>query len=245
MGKTLADPAWRERISREAAGFGIDRAAGMQRFGQRRGGKRLDADDLDAAAIPSGDPRDQAASADRHQQRVDIRGLLIELHANAALSQDGFVLVKGMNRHGAALAHPCFAGGERVGIAVTFDDQIGAVLADALDLGCRRHAWNEDLGRPLQLHRGVSDRGAVVAARCGNHAARGHVASEQICKGAARLERSRALKKFELETKPARSETEVAGVNLTDWRAPDIRPYVISRRAICCGVMTSDTWNRG
>jgi hypothetical protein len=33
------------------------------------------------------------------------------------------------------------------------------------------------------------------------------------------------LKKFELKTKPARSETEVAGVNRDDWRAPDIRPY--------------------
>ena len=39
---------------------------------QRRRQPGLDADDLDAALVPGGDAADQAAAADRDQQRVEV-----------------------------------------------------------------------------------------------------------------------------------------------------------------------------
>src|SRR4029077_18324141 len=98
-------------------------------------GKRLDADDLDAARIPGGDAGDQAAAAHRDQHRIDIRRLALELEAERSLSHDGFVLIEGRHRHGAGFPHPGFASGERIGVAVALDREIGAIVADTLHLG--------------------------------------------------------------------------------------------------------------
>ena len=46
---------------------------------QRRRGLGLDADHPDAAAVPGRDAADQAAAADRHQQRVEVGRLRLEL----------------------------------------------------------------------------------------------------------------------------------------------------------------------
>ncbi len=68
----LPDAAWRWRVRRQATCFRIYGMAGLQRLGKRRGGKGFDADDLDTAGIPRSDSRDQAATSDRDEERVDI-----------------------------------------------------------------------------------------------------------------------------------------------------------------------------
>ena len=75
----LADAARCQRIRRHAAAFSIDRMSGGERLCQGWTSERLDADDLDAAGVPSGDAGDQPATADRDQHRVDIGRLFIKL----------------------------------------------------------------------------------------------------------------------------------------------------------------------
>ena len=95
--------------------------------------------------------------------------LLGELQAERSLPEYGLVLVVGVNRHCAALLQPALACSERIGITFAFDDQVGAVLANARDLGWRRNARNVNFRRHLPLHRRVGDRRAVIAARgCGH-----------------------------------------------------------------------------
>ena len=104
-----------------------------------------------------------------------------------------------MDRHGAALLHPLFAGGERAGIAVALDDQVGAVFPDARDLGRRGNAGNEDPCRHLQRHRRIGHRRSVVAARGRNHAGRGNIADQEIGEAAPGLEGAGVLKRLQLE----------------------------------------------
>jgi len=57
---------------------------------------------------------------------------------------------------------------------VVADNQIGAIIADALDLGGRRDARHEDLGGLGQFLRGIGDSGTVIAARGSNDTGRRH-----------------------------------------------------------------------
>ncbi len=115
-----------------------------------------------------------------------------------------------------------------IGVALAADHQIGAIGADARDLGRRRHRRHEDLRRHAAAHRGVGDRGAVVAARRRDHAGRRHRAGQQIGEGTARLERARMLQLLELEGQCCAPKTEIlpeiGAVELDHGRAPDIRP---------------------
>ena len=95
----------------------VDGLAGLERHGQRR---RASArrHDLDAAGEPGGDAADQAAAADRDQQGVEIGQLFLELQPERALADQGLGLVEGVDRHRAGLRRPCFARGQRIGVAL-------------------------------------------------------------------------------------------------------------------------------
>src|SRR6185437_16358598 len=81
--------------------------------------------------VPGGDPGNQTAAADRNQQRVDLRRLLFELHAEGTLPEQRLILIERVDRHGTGFFRPCHALGERVRIAIARDGEIGAIVADA------------------------------------------------------------------------------------------------------------------
>ena len=58
------------------------------------------------------------------------------------------------------------AGGQRLGVDLAADGQLGAVAADARDLGRRGDLGDEDARLASEPHGGVGHGGAVVAARC-------------------------------------------------------------------------------
>jgi len=171
------------------------------------------------AAIP-----DQPAAAHGHEKRIDIRRLFFEFQPERSLSDDGFVLIERRHRQCAGLPRPCLAGGERIRIAVAFYHQLGAIFANALHLGRRSDAWDEDLCRLPELHRGIGDSRAVIAPRCRDDAGFRHVAGQQIGESAARLERARMLKQFELEREGMRWNAKLGAVDRHDRRSPDMGP---------------------
>jgi hypothetical protein len=98
-----------------------------------------------------------------------------------------------MDCQGARIRRPGLARRQGIGIAIADNDQVGTVVPDAPDIGRRRNGRHEDLGRDAKPHRRVGDGRAVIATRCRDHAGGRHLASEQVRKGAARLERAGML----------------------------------------------------
>jgi hypothetical protein len=131
----VPDTPRRERVGSDATGLGIDGTACVHRAMQRRRQFRLDRDDPDLAGEPRRDAADQSAAADRQQQRIDRRGVGLDLQSDAALAEQGLRLVEGVDGKSAAFVDEAVAGGQRVGVAVAGDDQLGTVAADARGLG--------------------------------------------------------------------------------------------------------------
>ena len=63
---------------------------------------RVLAQDADAPGEPGGDAADEAAAADCHKQRVELRRLLLELQADRALAEQRQRMVIGVNGKGTA-----------------------------------------------------------------------------------------------------------------------------------------------
>src|SRR5581483_8598104 len=114
------------------------------------------------------------------------------------------------------------AGGQRLGIELAADDEVGAAAADARDLGGGGDLRHEDARPVPQLARRIGHRRAVIAARGGRDSRRRHPAAEQIGEGAAHLERARMLGELELEGEREVLETEVASAHGEDGCAPDV-----------------------
>jgi hypothetical protein len=114
----LVDPA-RDQRQREIAGpFDGDpvgdrrgRVDGDRRPGRERGrigraGSHLDADDAHLRVRrldDAGDPRDQAAAAERHDDRREIGHLVEQFKAERRLPEDHQRVIEGVNEHGAGL----------------------------------------------------------------------------------------------------------------------------------------------
>jgi hypothetical protein len=62
----------------------------------------------------------------------------------------------------------------------------------------------------------------VIAAGCCDDSGFRRFSRQQIGEGAARLERTRVLQKFELQDKPLALDAEIAGIEPDDRRAPNI-----------------------
>ena len=169
--------------------------------------------------MPGGDAADQAAAANRDQQRIELRRLLFEFQRQRALSQHGLVLVKGMDGQRARLLLPFLAGRQGIGIAVAAHHQFGAEIANAADLGGGRDRGHENLRPHALLARGIRHRRAVIAARSRDHAGVGNGAREKMGERAPRLEGARMLKKLQLQG----HRTGSRPVPVQDRRAPDMR----------------------
>jgi hypothetical protein len=220
----LADAARRQRVRRDASGRCVDGPPRAKGFRQGRGRVRFDPDDLRAPRIPGGDAADQPTAADGHQQRVDGGGLYAQFQSDRALAEQGFDPVIGVDRHRARRGHPFLAGRQRVGVAIAPDDQLRAVLADALDLRRRGHRGDEDLGAHAESPGGVGDGGAVIAARGGHHARSRDLPHQQVGEGAPRLERARVLELLELEHEAGAVDAEIGAGHLHHRRPANVRP---------------------
>ena len=71
---------------------------------QRARALRLDADHLDAAAVPRRDAGDQPAAADRDQNGVELGRILFPFEPDRALAGDRLGRVIGVHRKRAALS---------------------------------------------------------------------------------------------------------------------------------------------
>jgi hypothetical protein len=220
----LADTARRERVRRDPTGLGVDGPACRERLRQRGGGLRLDPDHPDLSLVPCGNAADQSAAADGNQQRVEIGDLLLELQADGTLTKQGLPLIEGVNRERTGLGGEDLAGAERVGIAVAADDELGAAIANPLNLRRRRDARHEDPGPDAEFHRRVRDRSSVIAARGGDNAGCRDVAHEQVRESAACLERARVLEQLELAAQAQRAQSEIGSIDLDDRRSAYVRP---------------------
>jgi hypothetical protein len=208
----------------DAACLGVDRPSGLQRAKQRRRRLRLDPDDPDPPSVPRGDAADQPAAADRDEKRVEIGELFFDLAAERRLPKQCLALVEGMDRRGAGLRRPGLARGKRVVVALTADDEIGAIAANARYLDGRGGVRHEDPGGNPEALRGERDCRAVVAARGRDDPGRRHGPGQQVREGAAHLERARMLQLFELEGDPGGRHAEIGSVQREDRRAPQVRP---------------------
>ena len=81
----------------------------------------------------------------------------------------------------------------RVGIQVAAHHQLGAVAADAGDLGRQRHRRHEDVGRHARPHGGIRHGGTVITARGRHYAGRGDRPRQEVGEGAPGLERAGVL----------------------------------------------------
>ena len=228
----VADPARRKRIRRNTARIGIDGVPGLQSpwsaSGKRTVQRRL------PLCVPH-TRRQRLRSGRRRRRRREgcrYRAPVRQAHPDGALPEHGLVLVERMHRQCAGVLCPGFAGSEGVGIALAFDRQIGAVLADTLQFGWRRDSRNEDLCWYVQLHGRICDSGAMIAARCRDHARCRNLAGQQICESAPRLEGTRMLEKLQLETKLVRCDPDIGAGYFNHRRAADVRPDDLSMRTI-------------
>jgi hypothetical protein len=64
----------------------------------------------------------------------------------------------------------------------------------------------------------------VIASGCRDDAGFRHLASEEIGKGAARLERSRVLEQLKLERQRLAGKAKLSAIDLGDRRSPDEGP---------------------
>ena len=122
--------------------------------------------------IPGGDAADQPAAADRDKQRIEIARLIFQLLAERALAEKRLGLIEGMHFERAGAGGEFLACGERFGIALAADDQLGALGTDARELRRRGHARHEDRRAYFKLPRRIGDGGAVIAAGGGDHSRR-------------------------------------------------------------------------
>ena len=149
---------------------------------------RLDRDEANAALIPGGDAADQPAPSRRDEQRVDLGCIGLDLAADRPLPEQGFGLVISVDLERAIALGKILAGAQRIGVKRPLDDQFGAVAADAVELRRRGNLRHKDRRTNAEPHRGISNRGAVVAARCRHNPGRWRRAGEEARESAARLE---------------------------------------------------------
>ena len=93
-----ADAAGCERIRRYATSRGVDRFSCLERHHQRWGGFGLDSDHLDLIAKPRRNSGNQPAAANRDEQSIEIRDLILDLQPGCSLAQQCFALVEGVDR---------------------------------------------------------------------------------------------------------------------------------------------------
>ena len=144
---------------------------------------------------------EQAAAADRHDQRVDLGALAQHFERDRSAAGDDGRIVVGMD-HGGAVddgERLCVQG--RLGVRRTFEDDRRAELAGAADLDLRCGARHHDGRGDVEPSRVIGQALRVISGRRGDHAAGFLLVGQlqQRVERAALLERTGDLQLFELE----------------------------------------------
>src|SRR5262245_26621067 len=205
---------WGERVRRDAPRFGVDRFSSLESLIECGRGLRLDADYLDTAGVPACDAANKPAAADRDKERVEVRDLFLDFQTNCPLAEQRSHLIVRMERERPTLPAPGYTRGKRVRIAFSLYDQVRAITTDLLNLRLRCDAGHKNCSLHPELHSGIGDRHAMIAAGGRYDAGLWEAVGEQVREGAARLERTRMLKGLQLKTHPRRAETEIDAAGL-------------------------------
>src|SRR5512135_2630216 len=199
-----ADPAHGDAVGDGRGRRQLGRRALFQGDFHRRDRFRLDADDSDPGLEGFERQRyasDRTAAAHRHDHRIEIGILLVNLKADGSLAGDDPGVVEGRNeRERFFPAQPDGLGVGRVVIAAV-EHAPGAVLAHAGDFNQRRKLGHDDGRGDVQAPAVKRDRHAVIARAGGDHAAPGFFRRQrqQAIERAALFERAGHLQIFQLE----------------------------------------------
>src|SRR5262249_19574782 len=162
-----------------------------------------------------GDPRDQAAAADRDEHGVRrLRRLPHDLHAYCSLSRDHVRIVVGVDEGELAGALEALRLRVRLVVGVAVQHHLGAARLDRVDLGRgRRH---HDGRGAAELLRGERHALGVVAGRGRDHPARKRRRGQvhHLVVRAAALEREHRLHVLALEEHPVAEPRRQVGRDL-------------------------------
>jgi hypothetical protein len=178
----------RERIGRDATGFGIYWPPGTQGSGERWRLFGLNADETNRAGIPSGNSTNEPTPADSDQKRIQVRRLLRKFQADRPLTQQRFHLIECVNLHRSGVCGPSLARLQGVRVAFTRYHKIGAKLANPQHLRWRCHTWYKDTRRYSQALRRISHGDTVIATGCSDDAHRRDVPEQEIGESTASFE---------------------------------------------------------
>ena len=190
----------------------------------------LDADDLGVRLQRldgDGDAGDEAAAADRHDDRVEVGTVGDDLEADGALSGDDARVVVGMDerRAGARRRFRRRSCWQSASVSPS-DDHLGAEPAGGGDLHERRRLRHDDGRRNAEPLGVVGDGLGVVAGRHGDDAARAFVRRQrqQLDQRAALLERGGRLQilVFDPDVGAGQPDRRGAGRNGVRMTAPAI-----------------------
>ena len=152
----------------------LDHVAGLECRREARRPRGLDADDADLGVVELGEGRDaagQATAAHGHEDGVDERQLLDDLHGDGALPGGHRGVVKRRDVGEALLLGQLH--GALLGVVedVAVENDLGAVALGPLDLDERRGGGHHDDGARTGVRGGVCHALGVVAGTRGDHAA--------------------------------------------------------------------------
>jgi hypothetical protein len=202
----LPDPAHRHAVREDAHPVEGHALAGAQRLVHAGRILGFDADDLDLRIQRlgvRGNPRDEAAAAHRHEDRVDLVAVPLaqNFHRDGALAGNHIGVVEGVHEHQAPVAGEDQRVLVRLIVIIAMQHDFAAQVRDRahLDVG-RGHRHHDERGNAPGA-RGEGDALCVVARGCADDAARGHRRRElcHLVVGAANFERKHRLEVFPLE----------------------------------------------
>ena len=117
-----------------------------------------------------GQPRDQSAAADGHEDHIHVRQLLQDLQADGALSGHNAVIVEGVDERQSLLVPQAHRLGIGVVVHAGYQYHVGAVAAGGLDLGDGRALRDADGGLDAHVPGGESHALGVIAGGAGDDA---------------------------------------------------------------------------
>ena len=213
----MSDDQRLDDAARQAAGFldgdpfrqgrRLSRRTGVLAAHQpvhRRVERRLHADNFDPRRERLGRHRyagDQAATADRHDDRVEIGLVGEEFEGDRPLPGDHRWVVVGVDKAQTAFAGKRLCGYARGSKAIASEHDGGAKSLGMVDLDKRRALGHDDRRRDGEALCVIGDTLGVVAGRHRDDAGAALLGAQgqQLVQGAALLERAGAMQGFELK----------------------------------------------
>ncbi|MNO75294.1 hypothetical protein D3C76_663300 [compost metagenome] len=210
---------------------------------------RLDTDYLDfrAQVLHVGsNASDQAATAHRHEDRIQLaRVLAQDFHGDGALPGDGVRIVVRVNVDEALFIDQFQRVGQCLRERVAMQHHLATARAHAFDLDLRSSLGHHDGGLDAHFARGQGQALGVVAGRGGDHATGQFFRAQlgQFVIGAADLEREYWLQVFALEQNlVAQALAQLPGAlqrgfdrNVVDARGEDLLDVLFEHRESITG----------